>query len=213
MSTSKLQIIVGDRLDQDLPEFRIRENYRPDWLISSDNTRLELDFFIEETLIAFEVQGEQHYKFVPFFHKSEDDFRKHQLRDQQKRDLCEGKGIKLIEIFTEIDVIIAIKNIREKHCTQPTFCYGDDNLNRSLTSSQKKHIEKRRIKELKASGLLVGTHKDRRRAKINNPEVVAKRLKVCIDGIKNYENGTIIVPKEKYEFWKKCIDNNGLYTE
>jgi hypothetical protein len=55
-------------LDREFPQYRIRENYRPDWLLSSNITKLELDFYIEELKIGVEVQGEQHYKFVEFFH-------------------------------------------------------------------------------------------------------------------------------------------------
>jgi hypothetical protein len=68
MSTSKLQQEVGNLLDREFPQYRIRENYRPDWLLSSNITKLELDFYIEELKIGVEVQGEQHYKFVEFFH-------------------------------------------------------------------------------------------------------------------------------------------------
>jgi len=57
MATSKLQRKFGDLLDINFPQYRIRENYRPDWLISSDDTWLELDFYIEDLKIAYEVQG------------------------------------------------------------------------------------------------------------------------------------------------------------
>lgn len=115
MATSKLQRIVGDLLDKSFPQFRIIENYRPDWLISSNYTKLELDFYIEELKIAFEIQGQQHYSFIPFFHKTQEDFDKRKQYDIEKRDLCYGRKIKLIEIHTEVDIRISIKNIIEEH--------------------------------------------------------------------------------------------------
>lgn len=115
MATSKLQRRLGDMLDANFPQFHIKENHRPDWLISSDKTKLELDFYIEELKIAFEVQGAQHYQFTPLFHRDMNGFEKRLRLDQEKKDLCYGRGIRLIEIFTETDAIIAVKEIIEKH--------------------------------------------------------------------------------------------------
>lgn len=114
MSSSKLQIEVGDLLDKTFPEYHIRENFRPDWLMSSNCTRLELDFYIEELKIAFEVQGAQHYEFVALFHGDEDGFEKQKQRDEEKKNLCYGAGIKLIEIFSSMDAIIEIKTLKER---------------------------------------------------------------------------------------------------
>lgn len=213
-------------LDQRLPEFKIKENVRPNWLISSDNTWLELDFYIEELNIAFEVQGEQHYKFVPFFHKSEDDFTKRKKHDKEKRDLCYGKGIKLIEILTETDAEIAIKNIRDKHCVQPVYFYGngDDGVEH-LTSKQRQEkyptTDKQRKRSdrfllgqwIKEKNNLIGNHKERRHAKLNDADVVEKRLQVCIDSLNKYEKGLITATDEKYNYWKKVVENKGLFTE
>ncbi len=113
MGTSKLQIEVGDLLDKTFPQYHINENYRPEWLRSSNLTKLELDFYIEELKIAFEVQGAQHFQFTPHFHKTEDDFKLRQRYDEEKKDLCRGAGVKLIEICTTMDAVIEIKNIEE----------------------------------------------------------------------------------------------------
>jgi hypothetical protein len=105
--------MLGRLLHDELP-YAIRECYRPEWLISSRSTRLELDFYIDELKIAFEVQGVQHFSFVPFFHKTESDFVKRVGDDIEKKNLCEGRGVKLIEIHTETDAIVAVKNIKEQ---------------------------------------------------------------------------------------------------
>lgn len=115
MATSKLQRNVGDMLDKTFPQYRIRENYRPDWLISSNGTKLELDFYVEEIRVALEVQGDQHFGFIEFFHGDKDGFEKRKLYDQQKKDLCHGAGVKLIEICTETDAIVTIRNLSERY--------------------------------------------------------------------------------------------------
>jgi hypothetical protein len=104
MSTSKLQREIGNYLDKRLPECRIRENYKPDWLISSDGARLELDFYIEEIKVAFEVQGDQHFSFVEFFHKTQENYELCKLRDADKKDLCAGAGVALFEITALYEV-------------------------------------------------------------------------------------------------------------
>jgi len=145
MATSKLQRALGKALDQNFPHFYVRENHRPEWLLSSDNTRLELDFYIEEIKTAFEVQGAQHYQFTPFFHKNREDFEKRKRADQEKRDLCYGKGIRLIEIFTETDCQVAIENIKEKHCKQDKYYYQETN-NPSEKLARKMELLRKAIK-------------------------------------------------------------------
>lgn len=122
MATSKLQRIVGDLLDRKLPEFRIRENYRPDWLISSDHKRLELDFYIEEIKIGIEVQGQQHYQYVEFFHRSQEFFEERKRLDREKIELCDGLGIRLVEVFSELDAILIVDEIESK--TRPLHPYS-----------------------------------------------------------------------------------------
>jgi len=71
---------------------------RPDWLISERGGRLELDGFCQSIAVAFEYQGKQHYEFIPHFHVTEKALGRRQADDQQKRDLCARKNVKLIEI-------------------------------------------------------------------------------------------------------------------
>jgi hypothetical protein len=70
---------------------------RPNWLrCSYSNSPLELDMYNEELKIAVEFNGEQHYKFVPWFHQKEDNFIKQQIRDTEKIDKCREIGVNLI---------------------------------------------------------------------------------------------------------------------
>jgi len=65
----------------------------PPWLKG-----LELDGYNNKYKIAFEYNGEQHYKFTPYFHKKLSDFEWQQIRDQLKRFLLKQERIKLIDI-------------------------------------------------------------------------------------------------------------------
>ena len=63
-------------------------------------TRLSLDFFNANKRIAVEVQGQQHVKFVKFFHGGyENNYLDQLKRDQQKMQFCEINEIKLAEIY------------------------------------------------------------------------------------------------------------------
>jgi hypothetical protein len=87
---------------------------RPDFLknpITGKN--LELDGYNEELKLAFEYQGEQHYK-KNYFHKSELDYKLQVEKDELKRRLLAQEGIALIEIpytvkFNDLDSFIREK--------------------------------------------------------------------------------------------------------
>ena len=64
-------------------------------------SRLTLDFFNATKMVAIEVQGNQHIKFTPYFHKNEMDFRYQLMKDDIKQMFCDSNGIKLIQIFTD----------------------------------------------------------------------------------------------------------------
>ena len=134
MSTSKLQKAVGAMLDSAFPEYNVKENHRPEWLLSSNLTRLELDYYIDELKIGFEIQGRQHYEYTPYFHANYEAFEQRKLYDQEKRDLCYGNGVRLVEIFSLMDAIIEIGGIEVSHKEQTIICPGP---------KRKRKIEKR----------------------------------------------------------------------
>lgn len=77
--------------------------YRPDFLrnpVTSDSSpyNLELDCYNPELKLAVEYNGIQHYKYIPYFHKTKDAFQNQKYRDYMKRDMCEKNGITLIEV-------------------------------------------------------------------------------------------------------------------
>lgn len=64
-------------------------------------TRLKFDFYNANKKVAVEINGAQHTKYVPFFHKRRSNFVSQIRRDQQKIDFCELNDIKFIEIYSE----------------------------------------------------------------------------------------------------------------
>ena len=60
------------------------------------NETLYLDFYVPLKKACIEVHGEQHYKFVPFYHTNVLNFLKSQKRDREKQEWCELNNIRYI---------------------------------------------------------------------------------------------------------------------
>jgi hypothetical protein len=67
-------------------------------------TRMSLDFYNANKKIAIEVQGDQHIKYVPFFHGTRNNYLKQIKRDFKKIEFCEMNNIKLVEIYPTDEV-------------------------------------------------------------------------------------------------------------
>ena len=68
------------------------------------NEILYLDFYIPLKKVCCEVHGEQHYKFVSFYHNNMLNFLKSQKRDKEKQEWCEINNILYIELpYNDID--------------------------------------------------------------------------------------------------------------
>jgi hypothetical protein len=59
---------------------------------------LYLDFYLPLKKICFEVHGEQHYKFIPFYHTTVLNFLKAQKRDKEKQEWCALNSIQYIAL-------------------------------------------------------------------------------------------------------------------
>lgn len=59
---------------------------------------LYVDFFIPLMKKCIEVHGEQHYGFIPFYHRSQIDFLKQKKRDKDKKEWCELNNFTYIEL-------------------------------------------------------------------------------------------------------------------
>lgn len=79
---------------------------RPNFLKNPETGRnLELDCYNPHIItamgsngLAFEIDGAQHYGYVPQWHGSEDGFEKQKMRDKLKEVLCIKHGVLLIRI-------------------------------------------------------------------------------------------------------------------
>jgi len=62
-------------------------------------TRLSLDFYNANKKVAIEVQGQQHVKYVEFFHQNRFNYLEQLQRDQKKEKFCELNNITLVTIY------------------------------------------------------------------------------------------------------------------
>ena len=75
---------------------KVRPNFLRNNITSGHN--LELDCYNPELKIAVEYNGEQHYKYVPYFHQSKEGFYNIKYRDDMKNRLCQENGVNLITV-------------------------------------------------------------------------------------------------------------------
>ena len=67
-------------------------------IIPFNNSLLELDGYNKELQLAFEYNGEQHYKHINVYHKTKDALKKQKERDLFKLNWCKENNIYLIVI-------------------------------------------------------------------------------------------------------------------
>lgn len=94
---SNLQYECGQFLKEKFPLEPILEE------VPVPGENLTLDFFLALSRICIEVNGNQHDKYVPFFHKSVEQFKQSIERDKRKAEWC---------AINEIDLFV-VKNIDE----------------------------------------------------------------------------------------------------
>ena len=91
---------LGERLTRAALESLLGQPFprtRPDWLRAPNGQRLELDGYCDSLRIAFEHQGDQHYR-ESAYHGGSSDFSLRQEYDQIKRSTCAAKGVFLVEV-------------------------------------------------------------------------------------------------------------------
>lgn len=92
---SKLHLKARDLIHSLYPASQILEEVQ---IPINKKTTLYLDFYLRIEGIAVEVQGEQHFKWIPHFHKLKIDFYHQQRNDMLKASWCEFNGIELITL-------------------------------------------------------------------------------------------------------------------
>ena len=73
----------------------------PDFLrnpVTGGSFNLELDCYDPGLKLAVEYNGQQHYKYLPYFHKNKESFLNQKYRDNMKKQMCKEKGVCLIEV-------------------------------------------------------------------------------------------------------------------
>lgn len=53
--------------------------------------------------VGCDYHGEQHLKFVPYFHESDKDYEKQVMRDRWKFDKCKRMGIPVLELYHNVE--------------------------------------------------------------------------------------------------------------
>jgi len=88
---SSLHLITRSIIAQNYPTLQILEEVP---IPLKNRETLYLDFYLPLKKTCIEVHGEQHYKFVPFYHSTILNFLKSQKRDREKEEWCELNNIK-----------------------------------------------------------------------------------------------------------------------
>ena len=81
------------------------DTVRPAWLRNPKTGKnLELDCYNDKLKIGLEHQGEHHYKFPNYFHKTKEEWIKQVQYDQYKRQRCDEEGVYLITVPYDVPI-------------------------------------------------------------------------------------------------------------
>jgi hypothetical protein len=108
---SSLHLVARDLLHKCFPTMQILEEVA---IPLRRSETLYLDFYIPLLKKTIEVHGEQHYKFVPFYHNNFLGFVRHKKRDQEKQEWCDANGITYIELPFNEDVEVWSNRIKNE---------------------------------------------------------------------------------------------------
>lgn len=75
---------------------------------------LECDFLNLDKNIAVEINGQQHNKFIKYFHKNKSNFIRHVKRDVQKYDWLIKNKFQVLELETEDINNLSLEYIKQK---------------------------------------------------------------------------------------------------
>lgn len=92
------------------------------------NNNYRFDFFLPQQNLIIELDGRQHFEYIPYFHKNQQNFLKSQERDRRKNSYCLANKISLYRIpYWEIDNIKTLEDIfKEKFLVRSKW--HNDNL-------------------------------------------------------------------------------------
>lgn len=90
---SSFHLKAREIITQIFPTLQILEEVP---IVLRKNETLYLDFYLPLKKMCIEVHGEQHYKFVPFYHNNMMSYLKSQKRDKEKEEWCLQNNIRYI---------------------------------------------------------------------------------------------------------------------
>lgn len=92
---SSLHIMARDLIKKIYPTMQLLEEVT---IYTHKNEVSYLDFYIPLIRKCVEVHGEQHYKYISFYHSSPLGFLKAQKKDREKKEWCNINNIALVEL-------------------------------------------------------------------------------------------------------------------
>ena len=92
---SSLHIRARALLSTQFPTLQLLEEIP---IILRKSETLYLDFYMPLNRTCVEVHGEQHYKYVPYYHGNMMSFLKAQKKDREKSEWCNINNIRYIEL-------------------------------------------------------------------------------------------------------------------
>jgi len=96
------QFSIGEKISENYFKLKII-NYIPqkefEGLLGLGYGNLSYDFYLPTYNILYEFQGEQHERYIPYFHKSIEDFEKQVEHDRRKKEYAIEKGYIFLEIW------------------------------------------------------------------------------------------------------------------
>jgi hypothetical protein len=101
LNKSKLHCLAREILKDQYPTMPILEEVtiRP-----RKNLTAYLDFYIPMIKLCVEVHGEQHYKFIPFYHTNILGFTTAKKRDTEKKEWCSINNLNYVALpYNETD--------------------------------------------------------------------------------------------------------------
>ena len=88
-----------DLLTKIFPSFNIEKEY-------SIGERSRLDYYIKDFNVGIEFDGRQHFEYVQHFHSNKDGFKKQQILDEKKNEICALRDISVIRFSDDDDLTV-----------------------------------------------------------------------------------------------------------
>ena len=101
--------IIKEYLKSNNYNYKLHYNF--EWLKNNNGNKMFVDFYLPDINLVIEYDGEQHYKFVPYFHKTIEQFQNCVERDKLKESLIREHGIKIERILYYEDILDRLNKI------------------------------------------------------------------------------------------------------